>query len=247
MNDTEPTDEIMPTGAAPQAAFEHLSRRRVQSVLNCLTEATFFYREDDRDLFDYLRRHRAEFERFLGDWFGWELHVDRKCARLFKRHQSNSALTPKQRYLFDLTKRDECILFMLLLEFHEMQLAAQNVHYEHDEDLNFVLADFVTHAVSAYRKRLGDSAPSDRELFLAIQSLFRELERHRFLRLQERGPEDGAAGDPARHLLYTVLPGLHCYDPSRLNEAVFRRSFGLGEDPEAEAAAQEQTEQEEAD
>ena len=230
-----------PEGAAPRVYFGHLSRRRVRGVLNCLTESAFFYRDDDPDLFDYLRRHRAEFERFLGDHFDWDLHVDRKVARLYKREQFNKALTPKQRNIFDLTRRDECIHFMLLLEFYEMQLAAQNVHFEHDEDLNFVLADFVDHAVARYRKELGDGAPTDREILVHIQSLFRELEKHRFIRLLERADVDAAESVIAgqtEHLLYAFLPGIRCYDPSRLSRTVFETSYGLaaaGEEGEDQA------------
>jgi hypothetical protein len=239
-----PDDEISvvggseSAGAVPRAPFSHLSRRRVRGVLNCLTESAFFYREDDPDLFDYLRRHRAEFERFFGDYFSWDLHVDRKVARLYRREQYNKALTPKQRSLFDLTRRDECILFMLLLEFYEMQLAAQNVHFEHDDDLNFVLADFVEHAVARYRKELGEGAPGDRELLNHIYGLFRELEKHRFLRLVERADIESAEeaiGGQTEHLLYAFLPGIRCYDPTRLSSAVFETSYGTAaeEDPSA--------------
>ncbi len=236
---------LSPEDSSPRVYFGHLSRRRVRGVLNCLTESTFFYREDDPDLFDYLRRHRAEFERFFGDHFGWDLHVDRKAARLYKRETVNKALTPKQRNLFDLTRRDECIHFMLLLEFYEMQLAAQNVHFEHDEDLNFVLADFVEHAVARYRKELGEAVPADREILGHIQSLFRELEKHRFIRLVERaevGAEEAVIGGQTEHLLYAFLPGIRCYDPSRLGRSVFETSYGLkdaadeGVDPGGEDA-----------
>ena len=219
-------------GAARRTPFEHLSRSKVRGVLNHLTESTFFYRSDDADLFEYLRRQRAEFARFFEDHFGWELYVDRKCARLFKTKQHNRALTRKQRHLFDLTRRDECLLFMLLLEFHEHELARLNAHYEHDEDLLFELADFVAHAIERYGAELGERAPTDRELFASIQSLFRELERHRFIDEVERQDlsedEALAAGQTAR-VLYAFLPGLRCYDPERLNESLFSQAFGTGD------------------
>lgn len=206
--------------------FAHMSQSRVRRVLNCLAEATFFYRGDDPDVFDYLRKHRSEFERFFAHFFEWDLHVDRKSARLFKRRQYNPALTPKQRSLFNLTRREECILFMLLLEFHEQELARQNVHYEHDEDLHFLLSDFVEHAIARYTKELGDTAPPDREIFSSIQALFRQLERHRFIELVER--TDTSSGESLRagqaeHVLYSFLPGIHCYDPGRLSIAVFEQ------------------------
>src|SRR5690606_2107754 len=66
--------------ASSRVPFQRLSQSRVCAVLNCLTEATFFYRADDPDLFDYLRRHRGEFERFFEQFFAWDLYVDRKVA-----------------------------------------------------------------------------------------------------------------------------------------------------------------------
>ena len=237
-----PATVSLPESSQSRGPFGHLSRRRVRGVLNCLTESTFFYREDDPDIFDYLRRHRTEFERFFDDYFGWDLHVDRKAARLFKRERYNKALTPKQRSLFDLTRRDECILFMLLLEFYEMQLAVQNVHFEHDEDLNFVLADFVEHAVTRYRRELGDAVPGDREILGYIQGLFRELEKHRFIHLLERddiaGDED-VIGGQTEHLLYAFLPGIRCYDPSRLTSVIFETSYSAAATMAETAAAHE--------
>lgn len=242
MSDESISDPRPPARRAP---LEHLSRSRAQAVLNCLTESPFFYREDDPDLFEYLRRQRAEFARFFEESFGWDLHLDRKCARLFKPRQYNPALTPKQRHLFDLTRRDECLLFMLLLEFHEGELARLNVHHEHDEDLRFELADFVAFAVGRYRRELGDAGPGDRELFASVQSLFRELERHRFLEAVERAELAAGESLPAgqtERVLYAFRPGIRCYDPGRLSSSVFAQSFGAAPEAEAEGETGEEAE-----
>ncbi|MDF1565857.1 MAG: DUF2398 family protein [Deltaproteobacteria bacterium] len=225
--DTTPTGESTP--------LDRLSRVRSRRILNCLTESTFFYRQDDRDLFDYLRRNRAAFQHFFEEHFGWDLFVDRKVARLFRAGApTNPALTPRHRSLFDLTRRDQAVGFMLLLEFHELSLAAQNVHPEHDEDLRFLLSDFLTHAVARYRKVLGEAAPTDREILAATATLFRELERHRFLELIERGDDEGGELQE----LWAFLPGIRCYEPSRLAEPIIRRAHGLPE-PEETAEAPE--------
>jgi len=231
MTELQPTREDSPSIEAHDrrhAMFEHLSRERVRAILNCLTESTFFYREDEPDLFQYLRRNRNEFARFFDQWFGWDLHVDRKGARLFKRNTHNSALTRKQRDLFDLTRREECILFMLLLEFHELQLGALNVHPEHDEDLCFEFADFIEHAFQRFKVELGDRCPSDRDLVASAQSLFRELERHRFIRCIERADvERGITlrGGQTERALYAFLPGIHYYDPNCLSSRVFDQAY----------------------
>lgn len=230
----ESLSSAVPAEETSTRPFDKLSGRRVRAVLGCLTESTFFYREDDRDLFDYLRKNRAEFERFLHQYLDWDLHVDRKCARLFKRSTCNPALTPKQRGLFDLTRREECIVFMLLLEFHEQQLAAQNIHYEHDEDLRFLLSDFVRHTIARFGAELGERCPSDREILGHVRSVFRTLEVHRFLRLVERGStgdEEPLPPGQTEQELWDVLPGLHCYDPSALTRSIFQRAYGLEEDP----------------
>jgi len=241
--------------ASSRVPFQRLSQSRVCAVLNCLTEATFFYRADDPDLFDYLRRHRGEFERFFEQFFAWDLYVDRKVARLFKRGRFNAALTPKQRNLFDLTRRDECIVFMLLLEFHEQELARQNIHYEHDENLNFLLSDFVEHVVRRYQQELEDLRPTDREIFANIQSLFRQLEKHRFICLLEKGTAASDEMLPAgqsEQVLYSFLPGIHCYDPGRLSQSVFRDLVASGRadadaDADANAVAEDEEEDEDED
>ena len=40
-------------------ALDRRGRERVRAVLNVLTEATFFYKEDDPDLFFFLCRNQA--------------------------------------------------------------------------------------------------------------------------------------------------------------------------------------------
>ena len=60
--------------------FEKLNGPRVTSALNVLGEAPYFYRDDDPDLFAFLRRNRAEFERFYRELYGWELVVDGRTA-----------------------------------------------------------------------------------------------------------------------------------------------------------------------
>lgn len=214
----------------PRRPLSKISTRRSTEILNHLTESTFFYREDAPDLFDYLRRHQADYREFFEQFFGWGLHVDRKCARLFKRELYNTALRPKQRDLFALTRRDECLVFLLLLEFHELQMQAQNVLYEQDENLCFVLADFVRHAIGRYREELADACPPEREILDSVRSLFAELERHRFLRERERDP-DGSE----EQVLYEAMPGLHCYDPTVLASPIFARAYGRAVTGETEA------------
>ena len=92
---------------------------QVQALLNILLESAYFYRSDNEDLFLFLRRCQEEFREFFREFFGWELIIDVKCARVYKGKWYNDAITPANRQQFRLGTRDDCIAFMLLIEFFE--------------------------------------------------------------------------------------------------------------------------------
>lgn len=209
-------------------AIDRRGRERVRAALNVLAESTFFYKEDDPDLFFFLRRNQAAFREFFESYFGWRLHVDRQCARLLKERQYNESLRPSQRALFDLRRRDECLLFALLLEFHEEEGQRQGVTPDEDRNLKFLLADFVAFALRRFREELGEAGPPETRIFEATRPLFEQLERHRFVRLVDK--KQAEAGDelPAgmpEHLLYEFLPGIRCYDPSLAARSIVIRSY----------------------
>ncbi|MDD5306009.1 MAG: DUF2398 family protein [Deltaproteobacteria bacterium] len=209
-------------------ALDRRGRERVRAVLNVLTESTFFYREDDADLFFFLRRNQAAFRELFEGYFGWRLHVDRQCARLLKERQYNEALRPSQRALFDLRRRDECLLFALLLEFHEEEGQRQGVTPDEDRNLRFLLADFVTFALRRFREELGEGCPPEARIFEATRPLFEQLERHRFVRLLDKKQIEAGEELPAgmaEHLLYEFLPGIRCYDPSLAARSVVLRAY----------------------
>jgi hypothetical protein len=192
-----------------ELGVDRLKLERVRAVLNVLTESTFFYREDNPDLFFFLRKNRAAFEELIERYFGWRIYVDRHCARLLKERQYNDALRPTQRALFDLRRRDACLLFALLLEFYEEEGQRQGLTPDDDRNLRFLLADFITVAMRRFREELGDATPPEGKIFEAARPLFEQLERHRFVRVVDR--KQAEAGDelPAgmeEHLLYEFLP-----------------------------------------
>ncbi len=211
-----------------ELGLDRLKLERVRAVLNVLTESTFFYREDNPDLFFFLRKNRAAFEELIERYFGWRIYVDRHCARLLKERQYNEALRPTQRALFDLRRRDACLLFALLLEFYEEEGQRQGLTPDDDRNLRFLLADFMTVAMRRFREELGDATPPEGKIFEAARPLFEQLERHRFVRLVDR--KQAEAGDelPAgmeEHLLYEFLPGIRCYDPSQAASSVVIRAY----------------------
>jgi len=222
-------------------ALDRRGRDRVRAVLNVLTESTFFYQEDDPDLFFFLRRNQASFRELFENYFGWRLYVDRQCGRLIKDRQYNEAVRPSQRALFDLRRRDQCLLFALLLEFHEEEAQRQGVTPDDDRHLRFMLADFVTFAIRRFREELAEATPPEARIFEATGPLFEQLDRHRFVRLvdkkQAEAGEDLPAG-MAEHLLYEFLPGIRCYDPSLAARSVVLRAYrsAPGDEPDGTAA-----------
>jgi hypothetical protein len=230
-------------------AIDRRGRDRVRAVLNVLTESTFFYREDDPDLFFFLRRNQAAVRELFEAYFGWRLYVDRQCARLLKERQYNEALRPSQRALFDLRRRDECLLFALLLEFHEEESRRQGVTSDDDRHLRFLLADFIAFGIRRFREELGEATPPEARVFESARPLFEQLERHRFVRLvdkkQAEAGEDLPAG-MAEHLLYELLPGIRCYDPSLAARSVVLQAYRSMAGDEAEGGTAQAEPDEEA-
>lgn len=193
--------------------FEKDNQARVRDVLNVLVEAPYFYREDDPDLFGFLRKHRAEIARFFQEMFGWELHVDATAARLYKARWHNRALRPTQHDVFDLTRRDDCLAFLLVLEHHEHLLERDNVGADEAALPRFTFGELFAYARDRLRAELGDAAPDDDALRKLLRGLMPDLLRYRFLRELAADAEDQVRIDDDPDLrIYESLPALHLYD-----------------------------------
>lgn len=208
--------------------FDKLNGPRVTAVLNVLGEAPFFYREDDAEVFAFLRRNRAEFARFYQELYGWELTVDARTARLYKDRWHNPALRPSQRDVFDLTRRADCLGFLLLLEFHVRLLEANNLAGDDHESPRFLFGELFAFARTRLGEELG-SAPPDEEVRRTLRGLWPTLERYRFVRPVPRD-DDGDDGEDEDRVIYEALPALHHYDLRRLGPAALAGAFrGQGE------------------
>jgi len=199
--------------------LERLNPYHVRAVLNILIESPFFYRTDDVDLFDYVRSHQDDFHQFFTHFFGWELYVDRRVARLIKSQEYNNALKSNQRDLFDLTRRDECTAFLLLVEFYEKMLRDLNASYDDEGSIRFLLADFVQYGMDRFVEELGENVQADKIILDACRRIFPKLIRYRFIVQVEK--EDASDDEilPAgmkEHVMYEFLPGIHCYRPDIL-------------------------------
>lgn len=206
------------------AFFEHVSKHRVQAILNVLIEAPFFYKEDQPELFAFLRRHLAEFQRFYEELYGWRLVVDLACARLYKPRWYNGALKPSQHDVFDLTRRDDCIAFLLVLEFYEHLLEERNVGVDDPEALRFEFGELFAFARTRLGEVLGEQAPDDDGVRRLLRGLTPTLLRYRFLSEVPPSREERSGLEPDRYL-YECLPALHHYDVRLLSRSALREAF----------------------
>jgi hypothetical protein len=192
------------------------SGAKVRGVLNILLESPCLYLEDDRDLFYFLRRHRREFEEFFEKMYGWQLIMDGKCARVYKSQWYNRAITPAARSVFRFSKRDECLAFMMLLEFFEQQLEENGMTVADRHNLRFHFGDYLRHVHQRFLEIFPDQAEKYGEEYIrakVVRPIMPELERYRFVR-RLRPPEGMRAS--ADKLIYEALPALYHYNAAAL-------------------------------
>jgi hypothetical protein len=209
--------------------FEHIARPKVRAVLNVLLEAPFFYKQDDPDLFAFLRRNLAEFQRFYDELYGFRLVVDGRAARLYKPRWYNGALKPSQHDVFDLTRRDDCITFLLVLEFFEHLLDERNADIDDIEGLRFEFGELYAFARGRLGEVLGDAAIGDEDVRRLLRALMPTLLRYRFVREVPPSREEREGLEPDR-LLYECLPALHHYDVRVLGRSALQDAL-RSEDP----------------
>lgn len=193
------------------APLDNLSHEKVRRILNVLAEAPFFYQSDDPDLFAFLRKHRSEFQRFYQEWFGWQLIVDKRGGRLFKDRWENPALRPYQHDVFDLTRRDDIIAFLIILEFHEHLLEEHNTSVDDPDPLRFQFGELFAFAHARFREVLGEGAPDEDTVRRILRGVMPPLLRYRFLREIEPEREDRDHVE-RENMIYECLPALWQYD-----------------------------------
>ena len=200
------------------------NENRVRAILNILIESPYFYKTDDhhRDLFPFLLRHRTLFREFFELYFGWDLIIDsgQKCARVYKKRWYNTAISESNRFSLRLTRRDETLAFMLLLEFYELQLDEQNVSSEDRENLRFYFSDLLVYV----KRRLHEEYPENIESYSeeAVRKILRQLlpELLQFRLLKEVEPPDGE-NISAEKMIFEALPALSHYNASELSFPIF--------------------------
>jgi len=197
---------------------------RIQSLLNILIESPYFYSSDDRngDLFPFLLRNKSQFREFFEYYYGWELIIDagQKCARVYKSKWYNPAISESRRFALHLTRRDETLAFMLLLEFFELQLDEQNESVEEKDNLRFDSGELLIFV----KRRLREEYPSNVDSYSeeAVRRILRQLipKLVQFRLLEEVKPPEGQNFN-IEQKIYEALPALYHYNSSRLSFPVF--------------------------
>ena len=89
--------------------------------------------------------------------------------------------------------------------------------------VGFRIADFV---FKRFGEQLGDDAPPEEKILDGCRSLFKTLERYRFIAERERvgvaaeaGIKAGFTKQGKSDVLYALLPGLRCYRAEALSKA----------------------------
>ena len=191
----------------------------VQAALNILMESPYFYKADDERTFLVVQRHRQAFAAFFDKFFGWTLVMDAKCARLYKPKWYNEAITPPNRDMFSFTRRDECLGFLLLLEFFEREAREQGVAADDRDNLRIRFGDWLEYAAARFRELL----PEKRELYAdekvrqVLRGLMPALEKYRFLR-KIRPSADASVSEA--ETIWECLPALWHYQAAQLAEPI---------------------------
>ena len=189
---------------------------RVQAVLNILLESPYFYRSDHEENFLFLRRYQREFADFFEKNFGWQLVLDPKCARLYKETWYNDRITPSNRDMFNFTRRDECLAFMLLLEFFEKKLDEDAASVEEPDNLRFRFGDLLLFERERFQDIFQEKADSyaDEDIRKIMRLIMPQLEKYRFL--LKIDPPDDVTVEP-EDTIYECLPALWHYSVQRIS------------------------------
>ena len=202
-------------------ALEQLMTRqgdKVRAILNMLVEAPYFYKEDNENLFYFLNRHKRSFERFFKNYYGWTLHLDAKCARVYKDRWYNKAITPANQDVFNFSKRDEAIAFMILLEFFEHQIDEQAMSVDDKDNLAFRYGDLLEYTQRRFNELFGEEAYSGEQIRgKVLRAVMPKLERYRFI-AKVPVPPDEIIGDD--DTIYEALPALYHYNTNALSRSI---------------------------
>ena len=193
--------------------------QNVRSVMNILLESPYFYKTDDERLFLVLMRYKRAFEAFFDKFFGWSLVMDSKCARLYKPKWFNEKITLPNRDMFTFTKRDDCMAFLLILEFFERECREQGVTADDRENLRFRFGDLLEYAAARFRALMSGKEDNytDERVRQILKGIMPQLEKYRFLRKVKPSADDSVS---EAETIFECLPAMWHYQAAQLAQPV---------------------------
>lgn len=216
----------------PLGALMDRYPERVRAVLNLLVESPYFYRTDSEDEFLFLSRHQREFGEFYQELYGWALFIDNKCARVFKEKWYNERITPSNRLFFTFTRRDECIAFMLLLEFFEIQLEENSLSVDDQFNLKFRFGDFLQHCQKRFQQLMPDKSERYTGEYIRSRILRPVMPRLLQFRFLKEIPRPTGMDLTMDDVIYETLPALYHYNARRLNQEILSGEADQNRDPD---------------
>ena len=195
------------------------SAQGVRAVLNILLEAPYFYKTDDERLFLVLMRYKKAFAAFFEKFYGWELVMDDKCARLYKPKWYNEKVTAPNRDMFTFTKRDDCMAFLLVLEFFERECREQGVTADDRDNLRFRFGDLLEYAATRFRTLMSGKEENytDERVRQILKGIMPQLEKYRFLRKVKPSADDSVS---EAETIFEGLPAMWHYQAAQLAQSV---------------------------
>ena len=189
--------------------------QNVRAVLNILLESPYFYKTDDERLFLVLMRYKRAFEAFFDKFFGWSLVMDAKCARLYKPKWFNEKITLPNRDMFTFTKRDDCMAFLLTLEFFERECREQGVTADDRDNLRFRFGDLLEYAAARFRTLMPGKEENytDERVRQILKGIMPQLEKYRFLRKVKPSADDSVS---EAETIFECLPAMWHYQAAQL-------------------------------
>ncbi len=204
----------------PLSELLERSEDRVKATLNMLVESPYFYLRDNEELFYFLRRHRSAFAQFFDVYYGWHLIMDSKCARVYKEKWYNESITESNRDVFDFRSRDECLGFMVLLEYFEHLLEETSMTVTEAENPRFRFGELLRFEQRRFSDLFADDPNESRYTEEYVRSrilrkILPTMERYRLIR-RIRPP----AGHEVREYdtIFEAMPALYHYNTSRLSQ-----------------------------
>lgn len=186
------------------------------NINNYLTEAAWFYKSDDPELFYVLQHYESAFREFYYENFNWNLRVDGKCARLVKDKVHNPALGAGI-VQFKLRGRDEYIAFLLLIEFYERLLSDQSLAAADKENPTFTFGEYLEHVTMRMQVLFPERTDLDAESVkkYTLRPLMEKMIDYRFIKALPKDSGDRISEDKT---IYEALPACYHYNPEALGE-----------------------------